>query len=246
MFIYGSAPVFLVGSNAHLRGKQIPDYCHKLEILKAKPIKQGLAMKTLHLTMPIIFWVVLGFLGLGQQITMAAEGEVEYRFERMVPQLEQARGLNRPEGVAVASDGSIWVADLSVNGIQFLMRHLNPDGTFIAQFEIAGLSFAVSTDGSLWVSDYTNHRIQHLNADGSLISQFGREGQDLGQFESPRGIALAADGSIWVADSGNNRLQHLKADGTFIAQIGRDGQTRTVFRRRGKHLARTGWQRVGV
>lgn len=181
-------------------------------------------MKTLHLTIRTILWIMLGASSLGQHVTMAAESGIEYRFERMVPQREQYWSFKYPSTVAVAPDGSLWVADQFDNGVQLRMRHLNADGTFITQFEIAGLYFALSTDGSLWVTDYDKHRIQHLNADGSLIAQFGREGQDAGQFKSPNGIAVATDGSVWVADSGNNRLQHLSASGAFIAQFGREGQ----------------------
>ncbi|HVN54732.1 MAG TPA: NHL repeat-containing protein, partial [Anaerolineaceae bacterium] len=44
----------------------------------------------------------------------------------------------------------------------------------------------------------------------------GEKGNQPGQFDAPRGIAVAKDGSLYVADSHNNRIQHLAADGTVL------------------------------
>ena len=48
----------------------------------------------------------------------------------------------------------------------------------------------------------------------------GSPGNQPGQFDAPRGIALAQDGSLYVADSRNQRIQHLAADGTVIKTWG--------------------------
>ncbi len=40
----------------------------------------------------------------------------------------------------------------------------------------------------------------------------GTSGNELGQFNAPRGLALAPDGTVYVADSRNNRIVHLSAD----------------------------------
>ncbi len=45
---------------------------------------------------------------------------------------------------------------------------------------------------------------------------FGIPGNEPGQFDAPRGIAVANDASIFVADSRNNRIQHFSNDGQFI------------------------------
>lgn len=49
---------------------------------------------------------------------------------------------------------------------------------------------------------------------------FGSQGNDPGQFNAPRGIALAPDGSLYIADSRNHRIQHFSADGQFLGAWG--------------------------
>jgi DNA-binding beta-propeller fold protein YncE len=51
-------------------------------------------------------------------------------------------------------------------------------------------------------------------------SSFGGFGQQNGQFDTPRGIAVAPDGSVYVADSRNHRIQHFSSTGTFINSWG--------------------------
>ncbi|MDT8896892.1 TIGR03663 family protein [Thermanaerothrix sp. 4228-RoL] len=49
-----------------------------------------------------------------------------------------------------------------------------------------------------------------------VIGQVGLAGNQPGQFQNPRGIAIAPDGSIYVADSRNHRIQHLSARGEVL------------------------------
>ncbi len=51
----------------------------------------------------------------------------------------------------------------------------------------------------------------------------GAAGQQPGQFQGPRGIAVAADGSLYVADTRNHRIQHLTADGKVLQVWGAFG-----------------------
>ena len=44
----------------------------------------------------------------------------------------------------------------------------------------------------------------------------GMPGDQSGQFNAPRGIAIAPDGTIYVADSRNHRIQHFTAGGALI------------------------------
>ena len=111
--------------------------------------------------------------------------------------------LNAPRGIALAPDGSLFVADSKNNRIQ----HFSTDGTLItlwgsfadsAQGDAPGGTFnepwdvAVSPDGTVYVSDTWNHRIQAFTSDGEFIRMWGFFGQaESGDaFWGPRGLAI--------------------------------------------------------
>ena len=73
-----------------------------------------------------------------------------------------------PRGVAVASDGSVYVADANNHRIQ----KFNSDGMFVIRWGTEGSGdgefiypngIAVAPDGSVYVSDQNNHRIQQFS-----------------------------------------------------------------------------------
>jgi len=56
-----------------------------------------------------------------------------------------------------------------------------------------------------------------------LISTFGSEGNENGQFNDPRGIAINSKGNIFVSDNENNRIQIFSSEGEFISTFGSKG-----------------------
>jgi DNA-binding beta-propeller fold protein YncE len=51
-------------------------------------------------------------------------------------------------------------------------------------------------------------------------TSFGKSGDGLGEFNTPRGIAVAPDGSLYISDTGNHRIQHLSKDGQVLHSWG--------------------------
>lgn len=159
------------------------------------------------------------------------------------PQMEPKDGTGEaarfyfPDGIAVAEDGSIYIADSGNN----LIRKLTPAGEVrtvagtgeegyrdgpAAQARFAmPTGIAVDTFGNLFVCELLTHRIRHISADGLVTTIAGSGGLDedgggfadgpalSARFDRPNGLAVAASGAIYVADTGNQRIRRLAPSG---------------------------------
>lgn len=138
--------------------------------------------------------------------------------------------FDSPFGVAVARDGTAFVADVYNNRIQVFARQ--GDGSYVYQTQWGSqgrgdgqfntpYDVAVARDGTVFVVDGSNSRIQVFarQSDGTYAyqTQWGNMGRDDGQFTYSYGIAVADDGRVFVADTGNNRIQVFakRTDGTY-------------------------------
>ncbi len=144
--------------------------------------------------------------------------------------------FNAPRGIAVAPDGSIYVADTNNNRIQ----HLSPSGEVIATWgtfadsslgAAPGGTFnnpwgiAVGLDGSVYVADTWNYRIQKFTSSGNFITMWGISGQaeDPEAFWGPRAVAVDNLGHVYVVDTGNKRVVVFDPNGVFISEFGTSG-----------------------
>jgi uncharacterized protein (TIGR03663 family) len=144
--------------------------------------------------------------------------------------------FNRPRDVAVAPDGSLFVADTDNHRVQHISRDGTPLHTWgslakLGEGPAPGGTFwepwgiAVSPDGFVYVADTWNHRIQKFNLEGEFVSMWGFFGQaeTPAAFWGPRDVMVAPDGRVFVADTGNKRVVVFDADGNFISQFGSEG-----------------------
>ena len=82
------------------------------------------------------------------------------------------------------------------------------------------MSVDAGPDGRMYVLDAGNARVVSFDADGNYITQWGRKGSDVGEFNFGDGgeipglgqlffgsICVDDEGYIYVADVGNNRIQ---------------------------------------
>jgi len=149
--------------------------------------------------------------------------------------------FSAPRAIAVAPDGTVYVADSRNHRIQ----RFSPDGDFLGAWgsqgdcgapTLAPATFcepwgvAVGADGTVYVADTWAHRVQRFSADGQFLGQWGSFGMSalgdpLGQgaFYGPRAVAVAADGTVYVSDTGNKRVQVFSADGAFLREWGGGG-----------------------
>ena len=144
--------------------------------------------------------------------------------------------FNEPWGIAVAPDGSVYVADTW----NYRIQKFTAEGKFVSMWGFFGQAadapeafygprgVAVDTQGRVYVADTGNKRIVVFGPDGEYITQFGTPGMGLGQLDEPVAVALDAAGHVYVTDTWNQRVQVFApaADGlvyTAIAEWPVDG-----------------------
>ena len=144
--------------------------------------------------------------------------------------------FNRPRGIAVASDGTIFIADTGNHRIQ----RLSSDGEVLAVWgEFASLEqgpapggtfnepwgIAIAPDGTVYITDTWNHRVQYFTSDGEFLGMFGVFGQAIepDYFWGPRAVIVDEKGRVFVADTGNKRISIFTAEGIPLGQFGEFG-----------------------
>lgn len=145
-------------------------------------------------------------------------------------------GLLHPRDIAVANDGTLYIADTENNRIV----HISVDGTILAEWTAEGINgteliqggfnqpwgIAVDQEGQVYVADTWNHRILKYTSDGEFITTWGyfnNVPEDPFGMWGPRDVVIDSDGNVLVTDTGNKRILIFDPDGNFITQIGGDG-----------------------
>jgi sugar lactone lactonase YvrE len=136
--------------------------------------------------------------------------------------------FNNPRGVAIASDGSLLVADRANHKIRKVQmdgsvitvagKNLGSDVGPVSQGKFAYPAGVLDDGGVIYVADASNDQIRKV--DGGVISvvagkgiQGSTDGEALktARFYKPQGVVRAADGALWVADTHNHRIRRIHA-----------------------------------
>ncbi|MBL91152.1 MAG: hypothetical protein CMH56_04975 [Myxococcales bacterium] len=114
-------------------------------------------------------------------------------------------GLKEPTGLALGSDGSLYVTDAFLNAVKKIDPQQNV--TDIGSGFSMPRGIALAADGSVYVADAGNALVKKVAPDGTITT--------VGDgFTSPEGVAIGPDGSLFIADSGAYTVTHIKPDGT--------------------------------
>jgi YD repeat-containing protein len=129
----------------------------------------------------------------------------------------ESEKLSKPAGVAVDSEGNVWVADRAGNRVE----KFSASGGFLASYapdsmlEPAGVAFS-ATNGNVYVTNRGRDRVDQLSLSGTLVRSFGGEGSALGKLNHPNQVAIDSHGDVWVADTSNGRVDEFSVAGTYL------------------------------
>jgi len=131
----------------------------------------------------------------------------------------ELKGLSSPEGVAVASDGRVFVTNTGGGSVSVFRdgqlertvgRYGSGDGEFSRPHDIEA-----APDGSIYVVDSGNHRVQVFSADMKHRATFG----SALKLNEPK--YLHFDGArIWLADEYNHRILLLDRSHRLLGVLG--------------------------
>jgi len=146
--------------------------------------------------------------------------EVVWADDRLRPDLSQLGELINPFDVAVAPDGTVYVANAGRYGVVRLPAGEKADflggpGTAEGKFNFP-LGVDAAADGALFVADTNNGRVQIFDAGGRHRRTVGRPGYLDGEFLRPKSVRAYRDG-VLVADTRNHRIQYLDLKSTRLA-----------------------------
>ena len=167
--------------------------------------------------------------------TFAGDGSPLFRESQQPTQA----GFSDPFGIAIAEDGTIYVADagesnrirkITIEGVLTTLAGGNEgfaDGNGAAASFNTPSALAIDSSGNLYVADTGNNRIRRVTPQGevSTIAGDGTAGYVDGaaaqaRFNGPIGVAVDANGNVFVADTYNDRVRKISPDGQVSTVAG--------------------------
>lgn len=177
--------------------------------------------------------------------TIAGTGEADFSGDGG---LATAAALNKPMGLALGRDGTLYMAD----GANHRVRAISPKGRIrtiagggetevdadadaVPALEAAFLephALALSNDGNLYMADNTGNAVYRLGTDG-LITRLAGGGTTAktgelaadAALQSPLGLSLGPSGELYIAEFDGNRISKVDSSGRYwiVAGTGAPG-----------------------
>jgi DNA-binding beta-propeller fold protein YncE len=127
--------------------------------------------------------------------------------------------LERPTAIAIADDGTKYVADLG-RGLVYVYDTQERLVNRFGHKDLKPVCVAVYQN-ELYVCDFQGQRIEVLDRHtGQLLRTVGGPGTDTGQFLRPLGITVDSQGFLYVTDVLNCKMQKFDREGKVVTSFG--------------------------
>lgn len=149
----------------------------------------------------------------------------------MISNVGQGRGFLGPNACAFSSDGNMFVLNSGLNRVTvqtFEEKYLTEFATWYGDKPgdkklntPSDLEF--DSNDHLYITDEVNNAVFIYDVEGSFIGQWGKYGNNEGEFSGPSGIAIDSKDNLYVVDQYNHRIQKFTKDGKYVTSYGKTG-----------------------
>lgn len=143
--------------------------------------------------------------------------------------------LEQPHGLAVAANGTVWVADTNHSRVV----EFGPEGEYVTTLgtegkgrgEFEGVMGVAVVGGDVYATDVENMKVKEFEiATHQLVREFGESGSGKGQFEYPWPIAYdPVSEQLLVGSYGDGRIESYSLTGTPGEEFGHQGSGSTAL-----------------
>ena len=133
---------------------------------------------------------------------------------------EGTREFNLPTDVCLDEERRIVVTEMSSKRIQVMSCQGETISIFgnIGPEKLKGPRSCLPYKDKFFVSDGGNNCINAFDKSGTFLYKFGKQGNQDGQFNYPRGLLIDSSNNLLVCDEENNRVQQFSLDGRFTGK----------------------------